>query len=388
MAPMASLFRDIKLIDSSFRDIESGVYIGMIKVATSLTPEHTARVAVAALSVAAFVATLRGVGGVYNDNRHSNNRGLVLNETAKLRECPLAHAVSLARPEPSALPDAAQVLKSDSALAVCSLVNDTPADNVVGIFLKSALTARKSLELAAHILWPLVLSLALCGLALKLLLLSQVVLARCLDFCTVKMLAIAVRSKMHRAHINTDEIGCRSWRILRQVNRYEQEPLAIFAENQIRLTLSQRKAFALVRAHHERDNHAALQRQDANPVNAFETHQPLVERNRSVLAKLRADILVSLVGFAHLSDAAHGHLSREVESLSQVRVVELLQIDLVGGAFCKRLARKPVRRFAERLKRGFHFRGLLAVGEQLNLQRQFHCSDYRRNRSLAQALSG
>jgi hypothetical protein len=102
------------------------------------------------------------------------------------------------------------------------------------------------------------------------------------------------------------------------IDRHQEEPLAVLSEHQISLALGVREFLGLVLAHDEGDFDPTLESQQADPIGALEGHHPLVEGHRGVGPKLGPLGLVRLGGLADLGDAPNRHLGREAEAIAQV----------------------------------------------------------------------
>ena len=70
--------------------------------------------------------------------------------------------------------------------------------------------------------------------------------------------------------------------------------------------------------------------------------------------------------------------------LSQVKVVEFLQDNVVAELMSEGLLSKPVAGVVKTFDRLAHLRGLGFIGKQLNLDSEFHGLYYRLNASIGQ----
>src|SRR5262249_50719534 len=159
------------------------------------------------------------------------------------------------------------------------------------------------------------------------------------------------------------EIGGRDRRVLWQISRNQQEPLAVFSENQIRLAFGKPEALSLVATHNDREDDTTLQGEDADTVNALEAHQSIIERHGCVLAEPRLDGFITFVCFTDLSNASDSHLSRQPEPLPKFCIISLLQKNLIGGLKLKSIRGKPVGGLVETLDGLAQLRGLMFVWE-------------------------
>lgn len=97
----------------------------------------------------AAVAGLRSVGGVDGDDLHPSQSRLVLHKTAQLVECPTVATAAFGAGTGlgiGSLSDARQVLQRDSRTQNLSLRDDSLADHMVHMLLKTLLFARQPLQ--------------------------------------------------------------------------------------------------------------------------------------------------------------------------------------------------------------------------------------------------
>src|SRR5882672_5874964 len=314
----------------------------------------------------------RRITRINGNYRHSRNPRLVFHEGAKLSERPTRHPGSLSLAKPCSITNAFELFNGDSRLSVFCFLNEPLADDVVGVPAKASLFLSAGFQLAPNVLRPIAALLSLRGGNLKDLA-AAVVMPACLLYAgAAECFARAHRRQVDYAKVHTQKISVRSWRIVGQINGYEQKPFAVLASDQIALAVLEMKPLGLVLAHHDRDDHPAFERQQRDAVNALERHQPLVIWDARVFLESGAFGFVSAIGFADLGDAADGHLSRESEIFTQLAVVELLQFDLVGRLEAEGFAGEPIGGGVERCHCGGKFFGLLFVRQESSLQGQFH----------------
>ena len=115
----------------------------------------------------ALATTFACVSWINRDDRNSGQSRLIFHERAKLSKGPLRHAVTLRLPEPGSLADARQIFQSNTALSVCSFLNDAFGYRVVGILFEAALSTAQSLQLATDRFRALARLLLSCCFALK-----------------------------------------------------------------------------------------------------------------------------------------------------------------------------------------------------------------------------
>ncbi len=348
------------------------VFISVGGMAATLTHKLRLRATIGFFAMPAFRTSPRGISRVNQSKIDSGKLRLIRDEVAKLRESPTAHLRSLTFPEPCALTNPFECFQSDAASGVCGKFNELFRDAVVFVFAEISFPRSSAPHSPANRLRASAFSFASRRGVLQSLAARVVTPAYLLHRSTGEVFAITRCCQPRNSQVNANEVSRGSRRLVRHINGHKQEPLTIFTQHQVTLPFGIRKAFRLVLAHHERDNHATLQGQQTHAVNAFETHHPLVKGHRSVFAKARRFILIALVGFAYLRDAAHRHLRRQSELLTHFLVEKFLQFNLIGGAKFKGFPCQPRRSFIEAGKRFTQGNGLACIRQQLNLQRQLH----------------
>ena len=319
--------------------------------------------------MAAFSACPAGIFRVNNLDPNTSKLRLVFDKAAELEESPSRHLGSLRLAKPCPIPDTLQFFEGNSFVGVFGLRNKLFAGGVVYVPAEALLFAANRFELAPDVLRALALLLFggsgfLQGTALVMELLSDI-------FNLVSTVSLpGVRGgDICDTQIHADEICGRRGRPIGHIHGYEQEPLAVFSENEVGLPFGVGKTFLLVFAHHERDYHPALKRQETDTIHALEAHQALVVWDAGVWPELRALLPVTLISFDYLSNAAYRHLCGKIESRTQVLIVEFLQRKLVCQFTFERLTSKPVGSFVESLHRRSELIGLLGVGQKLCLKR-------------------
>jgi len=151
-------------------------------------------------------------------------------------------------------------------------------------------------------------------------------------------------SGAHDPQVDADELLGVDRGPIGDVDRHQQEPLAIIAKDQVGLPLGPAEPIGLVLPHDERDDRPSAERADADAIRSLEA-DVLAHRvgNGRVLAKLGLLLLVPLVRLADLRDASDGHVGGKAEPLAKLDVTELLEQELVGEFPLERHARQPCR---------------------------------------------
>jgi hypothetical protein len=148
-------------------------------------------------------------------------------------------------------------------------------------------------------------------------------------------LAVRVRSNVDDAEVNSKPIMWVFGFRLRNIGNDGQIKYTIPVE-QIGLASQARQTSRLIGADDDRDQFTTSQRQDGDAIQGFPGENALIIDNGAVWSKGGLDGLVPLVSFADLGNGADGQLSREPKVGANLMIDELLQFDLVGGAFSER----------------------------------------------------
>ena len=243
---------------------------------------------------------------------------------------------------------------------------------MVGIRFKSSLSTRDRFQFSSGVQWPFAASFLLCRFSLKRPFHFFIMLSRSLDVIAHMHLAVTINGQIYDAEIHSDEIS-RGYRLaIRSLNGHEQKPLAVLAPDKVALAVFAVESLGLVLAHDNWNEGPAFERQQGDSINSLERHHALVVRDAGVFLESRTNGFVSAVGFADLSNAADGHLSRESEVIAQLAVVELLKFDLVIGLEEKGFAGEPIGGGVESPHCGGKLFGLIPIGQKLCLQDQLH----------------
>ncbi len=380
-------FRDFRRIDSSpghGTNVPGRVHVGMVGVSTGHATELFLRRAVGFSDVPASMAGTRGVLGVDDDDTNTRHPGFVRDKGSKLIKSPTAHFRSLRLAKPCPFTDALEVFQGDSASGVFGLDNQRFGNAVVFVGAKPPFFAAKVLEFATNVFGARPSAFSASGRLLQSAAKALLTNPDRFYIGTAMTIPVAIRGKMDHAQVHADNVGRRRLCPLGQIHGYEQKPLAVLAANEIALSPGVGKAFFLILTHDESDDDTSGKRQQRHPIHVLETHQALVIGYTRKLAKAWAFCLVPLIGFAHLSHAAHGHLRGQTKALPHGAVVKFLQGNLVGRLPGKRLSRQPVSRRVEGAHRCLERLGVFWRGQKLCLQGQFHGTHYRQQQSVYQ----
>ncbi len=127
--------------DTALSDVVRCVVVSVPNEVTPHTFENTLRATVSLVNPPALAAGLRRVGRVDLNECHSGSLSLVGQKTAELGKRPRMQGGPLGLAKPYPVPDAAQLLDSDSASGAFSLGHDALADAMVDVRRKSSFFA-------------------------------------------------------------------------------------------------------------------------------------------------------------------------------------------------------------------------------------------------------
>jgi hypothetical protein len=364
LSPRAHQFYG-RFTDGQSPDVQGGVLVGMGLVATCLAGEFGLVLSVGLLAMLTLVTGSAGVPRIDVDHVNTGQSRLVIDERTELPEAPTAESiVSVPAPSLDPIANPFEFFKSDPATGAFGGLNDYLADDVILMLAESSLCLSDPLQLLFRSLGVPFLE----PFPLEIVLATDVI-----DGLPRVLIPVAVRSDVSYSKVNPDEVRGRRLGSIGNVYRDEQEPLAVLAADQIGLPLGPAEPLGLVLSHDERHNDPTIQRTDADPIRPLEsdvlTHRV---RDSGVLTKLGLACLVSLVGFDDLPQTADRHIRRNAELFAEFLVGDLLEFELVRALMLERHASQPRCRRVESLDRFSQAGSVLRVGQQLNLEREFH----------------
>lgn len=298
-------------------DILRSVGIGVCFVTTRTTPKLILT-AILLCAIAALGASPAGVSRVNSDQQNSEQFGLVLQETAQLRERPGMQNCSLLSPSRDPVTDALEVFNGDSASSAFSGGNDLLADVVINPRGESSLTSRKRFQSA----------LGCSGvLALQLISQSTASITKALYGSSAMSVPVRVTSDISHTEVNSEEVGRGYWCFAREIHGAMQIK-SFIAKYQIGLTFDPIEALCLVLPVEQRENHPLIgQCPKANSIDTTKSHNALVIGDSSVRFEYRS------LGFAMLAvlevlysfpDGAHCHLRGQAKTGAYLIVSQLL----------------------------------------------------------------
>jgi len=259
-----------------------------------------------------------------------------------------------------------EIFQGDAARGALSLANECLADAVVFDETKTGLLARELLEV----------TLGRLGVgALESMTETGVSLPNGLDMSTRVVLPVAVGGQVANAEVDAEPtfgINRRSFRNLHG----DVEVELPFTGHEVGLATNPIHLAPVVGPDDNRHDETLVEGGERNAIKpVLEGVESLVVGNGAIGSEARQLGLVSLVRLANLGDAAHGKLGVESESGPDLVVVELLELELVGGLQIEGFGREPVASLVEaghEVHEGgllLRFENELASGDQLHVHR-------------------
>src|SRR5262249_15087145 len=241
----------------------------MVKMTAGSTQKQSTSKTIAFLHVPTLRARPARVARIDGDDWNSRQFRLVFNESAQFGERPFRHLVSLSLPEPSPFADAGQVFKTDPALGVCGLLNDSSRDAMIFVRFKPALLAGESLQFSLDVLRARAASFHFPGLPTQRTSDLISLLAYFFSFGVGIDIAVIVGGEINHSKIHADELRRSNLGSFGHVRGDEQKPLAVLTADDVTFSFRQTEAFALILAHNKGDDQSSFQRQNRNSVNAL-----------------------------------------------------------------------------------------------------------------------
>lgn len=343
----------------------------MFTVTARLTLEFRLALAISFLAVTTLAACPTGVARIDEHDLYAIQSSFVLDECSELKVCPASHPGSLPLPKRCPLADTLEVFKSDPAFGVLSGFDESFGNAMVNVLAVTRL-------LLAHTDDRFVTRSSRLAVSPFGFLADRATTAQQCDPFRLDCLALMNRAvRINRdvldPEIHADEIGGRNGSAVRNIDSDDEEPLAVLAQNEIRLPFLEGEAIRLVFTHHKWDHHATLQSGDAY---AVWTLKPNVlahaVRDGSMLAESRLFIFVPLVGFTDLRETAARHIRRKSKLLTQVAIGNLVKLERSRQLPLKRNPCQPRCGFIESLDRRLEPNGGFRVGQELRLQSELH----------------
>lgn len=354
------------------RDVNRGVVVSVCGMSAKLTLELSLRLAIGLIAVVALGAGAAGVARIHGDNGDAMQFPLVLDEVPQLGKAPSANpsSLTLAKPCSHATLNPLEILNGDSATSAFAEHYESFTDFVVLVSPVSRLLVSDPLESPTCVLPGATLEITRHLLAER----SACVVilaANLLNAIACNRFPVAGTDDLGDSHVNADEFLDFNRRILREIDGAVQIELTTPVDK-IALAFEAGQPATLILAKHNRNDLTTGQGEQADFINALESHQPIVINNRAGGLKCWAMILVSGKALARLSNRPDAHLCRQSELLANREVARVVQrcgavlLNAKASLGCK------VGGLIEGPHRFKELRGLFWRWEQLDLQREFH----------------
>src|SRR5208282_5221799 len=352
-------------------DVASADMIGVGRKTAPGADELRLRAAVRLVDVAALGARSARVARVHCDKGDARKRGLVAEERTQLEERPRMQRRSLSLSNRYPIADAIEVFNGDAAAGVFGLANDRLADDVIRVCVKVALPPSELSEMTFGALGTSGLKsgaeLGDAGASGQ----SGLAGVGC---------AVRVHGEVANAEVDAKPSIRIDGRTVGYLDGHEQVELAL-AVHEVGLTANSLKASSMVRADSARHDDAPVEREQADTIETvLERVDALVVGDgaeRLEGAELR---LVATVDLKDLRDRADGMLGRESKPVTEIAVVQPLELDLVGALSLKSPLGQPRTRLVYAPHRGKQTVPLFGRDEQLDRRNEFH--SYSRTPSI------
>jgi hypothetical protein len=343
-------------------DIHGSVEIGVRLMFAGDTPKLVLGFAVLFCAVSTLSASPAGIARIDGDQRNTGKSGLVLKEQTQLRERPGMQNCTLPAPGLDPVTNASQFFDGNSTPGAFSFGNDLLTDIVIHPCRETPLFTREQFQSPFN------------GTGLFFLEFSSqspMAMPDSLQFRTGVPLAVGIKSDIGDPKINSEELRRIDGRAGRNFHSaVEVEPA--LAINQIGLPFDAVEPFLLVlTVDHRDDNTTFRDCPQADFIDALESQNAFVVRDRAVRFEYRTDRFIAgetLNGFADCTDC---HLCGQTESGSNFSVGQFVDRRLAKDPGIKPTAGSESRCFIRALHRFQELRSLSGIGKQPQLERQF-----------------
>jgi len=313
------------------------------------------------------IITLRtppgGVPGIDRNHRNTLQKGLVCDKTSQLIERPFSESFPLALSNSYSLPDALEIFKGNRPMGAFCLGNNTFGNNVIRVFLESAFTARKFLEMPLGRLRSFLLKSFFQGVYF---------LPDMIYHLSGERFSIGIGGKIHDAHVNTKKAFGIDGSSIRNIDHDVQEELPS-GSREIRLTthLVPVKGSIVAEDHGKKETPFDRGQLGVRQI-LKENKLPVIFNSRVLLEKMLA-FPIRLVAVGDLGDGPDNELGLKFRKFfSGIEINKMVQFHLIKCFSLKSLSRNPIAGPVEllhRLKKSF---GLFFSRDQFDFQCLFH----------------
>jgi len=352
-----------RLVDvSPCSDVDRCDVVRGTSVATAETPKQVSPWSVSPLVSSTKRTRVAGSSRIHRDHRNSSESRFVFNELSELVESPRAEATTLGSANRYPLPDAFEVFNGDPSMGVFSLSHQTLGDVVVNVSSESFLSPRELLEMSLRTSGPAFLEISPE---------FTVLLSYFINFNARVSFAVTIVSQMFQPEVYTqgsDRVKrCR----FRGFNcRCEGE--GFVSEDEVCFSPYPVYSGFLVLSYSDWNLDSTLNCENRGMFESFPREKALIVDYGSMNVEPRFYLLIPLVCLGHLGDGSDRQLSREVVSLSDPVVGEVVELPVVRYLVLEGYLGYVVAGFVEPFHRSFEEVALLLAWGELHQKCLLH----------------
>lgn len=359
-------------------DVPGSVEIGVNFVTARATPK-LCLIAILLCAVSALSASPAGVARVNGNQRNSSQLRLILQEQTQLGEGPGMQNGSLLSPNRNPTGDAFEFFNCDPTFGAFSFGNNLLTDVVVCPGSEPSLTPGKIFKFPLGRSGPLTLELR-PELA--------VAVAHGFNGRPAVNSPVGIGGNVVYPQIDSEKISGRNGGIFGEIHGAVQVELPL-AINQVSLPLDSVEPLPLVLSVDQRQDHAALGHgPDANFVHPPKSHDAFIIGDRAVWFERRTDRLIPLEALYGLTNSTNGHLCGQSKAISDFPVGQFVNARLREDLGFKPAFRRKCSGLIVLLHRQQEPLALFSVGQELELESQFHCVEYISPKATSQEEKG
>lgn len=355
-------------------NVSRRVVVSVVSETTCHTAKSSLIGSIAVVNMTAHRALFGGITRINDMQPNPIQFGLVGHKLAQLTKRPPVVPRSLCSSYRYPVTNTIEVFNGNVAPGVKSLLDQTLANDVVGVALEAALSSADgfqftfsgfgadALEAGSH---------------------SLVMTTGSFHIVATENFAIGVNGQISNSKVYPQYVTAGGGRSFRYVDGRVQIESAV-SINEIGLSAYPVNAIRLIVAVNNGDDLSTLQCQDANPVGGLPGEDTLVVDYCAVQIKSGLDRLIAFVSLNHFGNGPNRHLGRQTESLAYCMVNQFLQFDFVGQTMLESNLRDIVASCIELLH--CFEQGLMLFGRRLkfDFERQLHVLNYTINRAISQ----
>lgn len=307
-----------------------------------------------------------GISSINQKDAHAFALRFVLDESAKLSECPAVESRSLPASGRNPLANAPKFFESNGARGAFRRLDKTLGNYVVGVGPETGFPAGDSSKFSP--------SRAGASL-LKIPSPARVATTVFLNAGTGVNLSVGINRQIYDAEIDSKHIGRVSQWWFREITNTRDVPFTPDVY-QVYFPLAVSKECSLALTAHEGDFESAGDGPKRDPVFADEPEDAIIVRLCSVPAVVPDSSPVRLVGISDLSNCTYGGLCGKTETLAYLAIGKFVQVVLPEDSGLECLLRQPVGSFVHSFQRGAQCSRLFGVRLKLDVRDKFHYVKY------------